>query len=468
MAVELNGVHISAPFIKRPVATFLLSGAIILAGVLAYKLLPVSSLPQVEFPVISVGASLPGGDPETMASAIATPLERQFSKIAGVNQMTSASSTGSTSIILQFDLNRDINGAARDVQAAINAARSQLPTNLPRNPTYFKINPADSPILILSLTSDTLSVPQLYDACDSILSQKISQIQGVGQTFCGGSAKPAVRVEANPTQLTHYGLGLEALRGALNTVNVNQPKGYLQDDTRRWTISTTDQLFGAAAYAPLVIATDRGPVSTAPPPSGLPAAVNAPVAAAVKRAAASNANASGVAADHGVVRLSDVAQVVDSVEDIHTMGLFNGKPAIMVFVFKSPAANVIDTVDRVRAILPRLQQSIPAYYQPARRHGPQPDDSGVGEVRHQHHGSLDPLGDRCGLSLPARDPLDPYPQCFRSFEPLRDIRNPLFAGLHAGQSQPDGFNDCDRLCRGRRDCSARKHNAPSGKRSDTI
>src|SRR5580698_1721272 len=230
MAIDLNGVHISAPFIKRPVATFLLSTAIILAGALAYKLLPVSSLPQVEFPVISVGASLPGGDPETMASAVATPLERQFSKIAGINQMTSASSTGSASIILQFDLTRDINGAARDVQAAINAARSQLPTNLPRNPNYYKINPADSPILILALTSDTLSVPQLYDACDSILSQKIAQVQGVGQTWCGGSAKPGVRIEANPMQLAHYGLGLEALRAAIGTVNVNQPKGYLQDD----------------------------------------------------------------------------------------------------------------------------------------------------------------------------------------------------------------------------------------------
>ena len=359
MAIDLNGVHISAPFIKRPVATFLLSAAIILAGALAYKLLPVSSLPQVEFPVISVGAYLPGGDPETIASAIATPLERQFSKIAGVNQMTSSSSTGSASIVLQFDLSRDINGAARDVQAAINAARSQLPTNLPRNPGYFKINPGDSPILILALTSETLSVPQLYDACDSILSQKISQIQGVGQTFCGGSAKPAVRVEANPTQLTHYGLGLEALRGALNTVNVNQPKGYLQDDTRRWTLSASDQLFGAAAYAPLVIATDRGPVSTAPPPSGLPTTVSGSVATASTHAASSTTSSSGPATEHGVVRLGDVAQVIDDVEDIHTMGLFNGRPAIMLFVFKSPAANVIDTVDRVRTILPRLQQSIP-------------------------------------------------------------------------------------------------------------
>ncbi|HEU4637030.1 MAG TPA: efflux RND transporter permease subunit, partial [Edaphobacter sp.] len=240
---KVAGVHFSAPFIKRPVATTLLSVAIIMAGIVAYKMLPVSSLPQVEFPTISVGAGLPGADPETVASAIITPLERQFARIAGVNEMTSNSGLGNGSITLQFDLSRDINGAARDVQAAINAARSQLPSNLPQNPSYRKINPADSPIVILALTSDTLSVPQIYDACDSILAQKIAQVDGVGQTFCGGSAKPAVRVEANPTLLFNTGIGLEALRAAIGTVNVNQPKGYLQDHARRWEISTTDQLF---------------------------------------------------------------------------------------------------------------------------------------------------------------------------------------------------------------------------------
>src|SRR5271163_3203452 len=266
-------MHFSAPFIRRPVATFLMSAAVILAGAVAYTLLPVASLPQVEFPVISVGASLPGADPETMASSVATPLERQFSKIAGVNEMTSYSATGTVGITLQFDLTRDINGAARDVQAAINAARSQLPANLPSNPGYYKVNPADSPIMILALTSDTMNIPQLYDACDSILAQKIAQVPGVGQTWCGGSAKPGVRIEANPMQLAHYGLGLEALRAAIGTVNVNQPKGYLQDDERRWSVSATDQLFGAAAYAPLIVATDRGPVSTATASSGLPASV---------------------------------------------------------------------------------------------------------------------------------------------------------------------------------------------------
>ena len=357
-----TGVNISAPFIRRPVATFLLSIAVILAGATAYKLLPVASLPQVEYPVISVGASLPGADPETMASAVATPLERQFAKIAGINEMTSSSSTGSASITMQFDLNRDVNGAARDVQAAINAARSQLPTNLPNNPTYRKINPSDSPILILALTSDTMTVPQLYDACDSILAQKIAQVNGVGQSFCGGSAKPAVRVEANPTLLAGTGIGLEALRAALSSVNVNQPTGYLQDGTSRRSVSTTDQLFGADAYAPLIIATDRGPVSSAAASNGLPASVASSVASANanKTAARTNTAPTGApGASHGIVRLRDVAKVVNGVEDIHTGGNFDGKPAILVLVFKTAEANVIDTVDRVLALLPTLQASIP-------------------------------------------------------------------------------------------------------------
>jgi hydrophobe/amphiphile efflux-1 (HAE1) family protein len=367
-------MHFSAPFIRRPVATFLMSVAVILAGAVAYTLLPVASLPQVEFPVISVGASLPGADPETMASSVATPLERQFSKIAGINEMTSYSSTGATGVVLQFDLTRDINGAARDVQAAINAARSQLPANLPSNPSYYKVNPADSPIMIIALTSDTMNVPQLYDACDSILAQKIAQVQGVGQTWCGGSAKPSVRIEANPMQLAHYGVGLEALRAAIGTVNVNQPKGYLQDDTRRWSVSATDQLFGAAAYAPLIVATDRGPVSSAAASTGLPPAVasavaNAPSgtatgsATSTTTAATSSAAMTGVgvgaAAAHGIVRIQDVAKVVDSVEDVHAAGVFNGKPAILVIVFKTSTANVIETVDNVKKMLPMLEASIP-------------------------------------------------------------------------------------------------------------
>jgi hydrophobe/amphiphile efflux-1 (HAE1) family protein len=360
MAVDLKGIHFSAPFIKRPVATFLLSAAIIMAGAVAYKLLPVASLPQVEYPVISVNAGLPGADPETMASSVATPLERQFSRIAGINQMTSSSSTGSSSITMQFDLSRNVNGAARDVQAAINAAQSQLPANLPSRPTYRKINPSDAPVLILALTSATLTVPQLYDASDSILAQKIAQVQGVGQVFTGGSAKPAVRIEANPTLLTAYGVGLEALRAVIGQANVNVPKGFFNDTMERWTISTTDQLFGAAAYGPLIISTDRGAVSNTAASTGLPASVASGVSSAVSTttSAASSAKATGAASAHGVVRVQDVADVIDSVEDTRTGGMINGKPAILIQIFKSPGANVISTVDNVIALLPTLRASI--------------------------------------------------------------------------------------------------------------
>ncbi len=402
-----SGVHFSAPFIRRPVATLLLSFAILLAGAVAYKFLPVSSLPQVEFPTISVGASLPGADPETMASAVATPLERQFARIAGINQMTSSSSQGSTSITMQFDLNRDVNGAARDVQAAINAARSQLPANLPSNPSYRKLNPSDAPVVILALTSDTMTVPQMYDQADSILAQKIAQVDGVGQVFVGGSAKPAIRVEANPTLLSGYGLGLEALRAAIAAVNVNKPTGYFNGANQRIAVSTSDQLFGAEAYRNLIIATDKGPVSNAAAASGLPSSVASAVtsnqapttttttvptsaigntlgpdtpASNFTRASASTvpnpssstftspvtstftsaaATAPATGTAHGIIRMSDVASVVDGTETLQTGGLFNGKPAILVIVFKSPGANVISTVDNVLAVVPRLQASIP-------------------------------------------------------------------------------------------------------------
>ena len=322
-----------------------------------------------------------------MASAVATPLERQFSKIAGITQMTSVSTLGNVGITMQFDLSRDVNGAARDVQAAINAARSQLPANLPSNPSYRKINPSDAPILILSLTSDTLSTAQLYDASDSVLAQKIAQVQGVGQVFTGGSAKPAVRVEADPNLLSSYGIGLEALRTALGQVNVNQPTGYLTSNDQRYSVTTSDQLFGAAAYAPLIVATNRGPVSSATASSGLPASVQSAVAAGNSSTAAatnpsSTAGAStstitanpGSSTNHpnataalgstasgnvtGTVRVRDVAKVINSVEDIHTGGLFNGKPAILIIVTKTPGANVISTVDKVLAILPQLRASI--------------------------------------------------------------------------------------------------------------
>jgi multidrug efflux pump len=312
-------VNISAPFIRRPVATSLLTLALALAGAVAFRFLPVSPIPQVEFPTISVAAALPGASPETMASAVAMPLERQFGRIAGVADMTSTSYLGSTGIVLQFDLNRNIDGAARDVQAAINAARGQLPSNLPNNPNYRKVNPADAPILILSLTSDTVDTARMYDAAASILQQKLSQIEGVGQVFVGGSSMPAVRVELNPTILNNDGIGLDQVRAALGAANANRPKGQLADATTTWEISTTDQLQNAEQYRPLIVAYRNG----------------APV------------------------RLADVADVQDAVEDLRSWGLADGKPAVVLVIFRQPGANIIETVDRVRALLPQLQASIP-------------------------------------------------------------------------------------------------------------
>src|SRR6202046_5749199 len=247
-------MNISAPFIRRPVATSLLTIALLLAGALSYNMLPVAPLPQVEFPTININAALPGASPETMASAVATPLERQFGRIANVTQMTSTSQLGSTSIVLQFDLNRNIDAAARDVQAAINAARGQLPANLPSNPTWRRLKPADAPIMILALTSDTETVPQLYDAADSILSQKLAQVAGVGQVFVGGSAQPGVRAELNPMLLNKLGVGLDTVRNALNLANANQAKGQVANRTTSWTLSDNDQLFTADQYRPLILA----------------------------------------------------------------------------------------------------------------------------------------------------------------------------------------------------------------------
>ncbi len=312
-------MNISAAFIKRPVATSLLTLALALAGAVAFRFLPVSPIPQVEFPTIQVQAALPGASPETMASSVAMPLERQFGRIAGVTDMTSTSYLGSTSIVLQFDLSRNIDGAARDVQAAINAARGQLPSNLPNNPRYQKVNPADAPILILALTSDTIDTARMYDAAASILQQKLAQVEGVGQVFVGGSSLPAVRVDLNPTVLNNYGIGLEQVRSALGSANANRPKGQLADATTSWEISTTDQLRKAEQYGPLIVAYRRG----------------------------------------AAVRLSDVADVHDSIEDVRSWGLANGKPAVVVVIFRQPGANIIETVDRVRAVLPELQASIP-------------------------------------------------------------------------------------------------------------
>ncbi len=313
-------MSISAGFIERPVATALLTIALGLSGAVSYTFLPVAPLPQVDFPALSVSAGLPGASPETMASSVATPLERQFGRIAGLNEMTSSSSLGSTNITLQFDLDRDINAAARDVQAGINAARSQLPQNLPSNPTWRKQNPADPPILQLGLTSDTLTMAEMYDAASTILQQKLSQVRGVGQVFVGGSSTPAVRVEVNPTQLNSFGLSLEGVRAVLGKANANRPKGSLADQNELWQLSTTDQLMKANEYRPLVVAYRNG----------------------------------------AAVTLSDFATVDDSVSDVRNLGIANGKPSVLVYIFRQPQANIIDTVDRVKAILPLVTASIPA------------------------------------------------------------------------------------------------------------
>jgi multidrug efflux pump len=312
-------MNISAPFIRRPVATTLMTVGIAFAGILAYRVLPVSPLPQVDFPTISVGASLPGGSAEIMASSVATPLERQFGQIAGVTEMTSASSLGTTSITIQFDLNRNIDGAARDVEAAINAARTYLPANLPSNPTYRKVNPADAPIFILGLTSDKYGPARMYDAASTVIQQKLSQVQGVGQVNVGGGALPSVRVDVNPAQLASYGLGMANVQSVLSLQNADLPKGQITNGTVTEDILANDQISHAADYKPLIIGYSNG----------------------------------------SAVRLSDVAQVTDSVQNIRAGGFLNGKRAVTLIIFRQPGANIIATVDRLWAELPSIKASIP-------------------------------------------------------------------------------------------------------------
>ena len=312
-------MSISTPFIKRPIATSLLTLALAMAGGLAFYFLPVAPLPQVEYPTLNVNSNLPGASPETMASAVTTPLERSFGRIAGISEMTSNSNTGNSQITIQFDLDRNIDAAARDVQAAINAARGQLPANLPNNPGYRKNNPSDQPIMILALTSDVEERSRIYDIADSILNQKIAQIPGVGKVQIQGSSRPAVRVQINPTSLTKYDIGWEQIQATLTAANANRPKGELSDGQRSWQLATTDQLFTAAEYRPLIVTYKNG----------------------------------------SPIRLSDIAKVEDSLEDRRNMGLANGKPAVLVQVFKQPSANIIETVDRIYALLPLLRASIP-------------------------------------------------------------------------------------------------------------
>lgn len=313
-------MHFSEWFIRRPVGTSLLAIAITLAGAICYFLLPVSPLPQVEYPTVSVGAGLPGASPETMASAVATPLERQFGLIAGISEMTSSSALGQTGVTLQFDLNRDIDAAVRDVQAGINAARGRLPANLPANPTAYKVNPADAPIMILVMTSPLHNRPQLQDAAATIVQTKLSQVPGVGQVTISGGSSPAVRVSVNPTVLERFGIGLDVVRQAVQNANANRPKGIIDDGTASWSIATTDQLFRADEYREIIVAFRRG----------------APV------------------------RLGDVATVTDSVQDTRVAGVYNGQPTILVIVYRQPTANIIRTVDNVMALLPQLRAQIPA------------------------------------------------------------------------------------------------------------
>ena len=312
-------MSLSSPFIKRPVGTTLLTIAVAIAGAIAFAVLPVAPLPQVDFPTISVSANLPGASAQIMAASVATPLERQFSHIAGITEMTSSSSLGSASVTLQFDLSRNIDGAARDVQAAINAARTYLPANLPSNPSYRKVNPADSPIMILGLTSDKYDVTKIYDLASTILEQKLSQIDGVGQVFAGGGATPSVRVEVNPTKLESFGLTLANIRSVLSLQNSHEPRGQLSNNGVTEDIITNDQISQADEYRPLIIGYHNG----------------------------------------AAVRLEDVADVINSTQDLRTAGYMDGRRAVFVIIFRQPGANIIQTVDRVKAQLPFLEAVMP-------------------------------------------------------------------------------------------------------------
>ena len=348
-------MSLSSPFIRRPVATTLLTIGVFISGALGFTKLPVSPLPQVDFPTIAVQAQLPGASPDTVATSVAEPLERHLGEIADVTEMSSASGLGQTRITLQFNLNRDIDGAARDVQAAINAARADLPAALRTNPIYRKLNPADAPILILALTSKTLSRGQLYDAASNVLQQRLSQLSGIGQVMIGGAALPAVRVELNPTALFNYGIGLEDIRAALASANANSPKGAIEDRGVHYQIYTNDQATKAADYMPLIVGYRNG----------------------------------------NAVHLSDLAEIDNSVEDLRNEGLSNGQPSVLVILFRQPGANIIDTVDRVKAELPRAPGGHAERCEDHDRDRPQPDHSRLaaryrahaddrGRARHDH------------------------------------------------------------------------------------
>ena len=403
-------MSISAPFIRRPIATSLLAAAILLAGLLAYSLLPVAPLPNVDFPTIQVTTNLPGASPETMASSVATPLERRFGRIAGITEITSTSTLGTTSLTLQFDLNRDVEGAARDVQAAIAAAGGELPPNLPFRPTYRKVNPADSPIMILSLTSPTIPLAQVFDSANTILAQKISQVRGVGQVTVGGGQQPAVRVRVDPLALAGMGLSLEDVRAVLSTSTADQPKGTLTGPSQTQSIAANDQLFGAASYADLVLTYNNG----------------------------------------SAVRLKDVADVFDDVENQRVAAWINGVRSVLIIVRRQPGANIIETNDRVRALLPSLETSIPKAI-----------DLQVALESHADHPRLRPrcrdnpshqrgLGRPRRLRLSANLARDSDPEHRSSPVARRYIWSDVPSRLQLGQPFLDGAHHFDGLRRRRR------------------
>ena len=408
-------------FIRRPVATTLLTIGIVLAGLLGYRQLPVAPLPQIDFPIVSVQANMPGASPDTMATSVAAPLERHLGQIADVNEMTSQSTQGSTRITLQFGLDRDIDGAARDVQAAIVAARADLPTSLRQNPSYHKVNPADAPIMVLAMTSSAHTAGQLYDIASNVLQQRLSQLPGVGEVDVSGSALPAVRVEINPTAVFRYGIGLEDIRAALASANANSPKGAIEDGETHYQIYANDQATKAAQYRDLVIAYRN----------------NAPV------------------------KLSDVAEVVDSVEDLRNAGLVNGKPGVAVIVSRQPGANIIDVVDAVKAELPRLIASLPGDVDltvavdrsntiraVARRHPEDADRRGR-------------PGDPGRVRLPAQRAGRGDPERRRADLDHRHVRRDVSRRLQPRQPVADGADDLDRLRRRRRDRRPRERLAAS-------
>ena len=416
-------MNISAPFIQRPVATILVTIAIALGGALGYLSLPVSPLPQVDFPTIMVQAQLPGASPEVAATSLAEPLERHLGQIADVTELTSQSQTGQSRVILQFGLDRNIDGAAKDVQAAINAAQADLPTNLLSQPTYRKVNPADAPVLILTLTSKTLTRVQMYDAASTLLAQQLSQVSGVGQVFVSGSALPAVRVELDPLKLFHFGIGLEDVRSALSSADANAPKGAIDVGAHRWQIYTTDQASRAADYRDQVIAYRNG----------------------------------------DALRLRDVAEVVDSAQDLRNLGLADGRPAVIIVVFRQPGANIIKTVDAVRAEVPKLKAAMPA-------------DMDINFASDRSTTIRNSLAETQrtlivamllvvgrGVPVPAERPRRAGPRRRRSRLGRRHVRRHVSDELFARQSFPDGFDHLHRLRGRRRHRGAGEYFAPHGR-----